>query len=61
MQDGLIDFLQLCIPCQLLFSISINYMDDGIQNILLKFTNDTEQGETKKPVKDSRKTSKPSF
>ena len=42
MEDGLIDFLQLCI------SISINYLDDGIQNVLLKFIKDTELGETKR-------------
>lgn len=44
MEDGLIDFLQLCTSCPLLFSISVHYLDDGNQNVLLKFTNDTDLG-----------------
>lgn len=60
MEDQLIDFLQLYVPYPLQFSISINYSDDGTQNVL-KFTNDTELGDTKRTVEESRKTSKLSF
>lgn len=61
MEDGLTDVLQHCIPCPLLLSISINYLEDGIQNVLPKFTNDIELGEIKRMVGDSGKTSKLSF
>lgn len=54
MENGLIDFLQLCVLCSFLVSISINRLDGRMKNILLTFTNDSIPVETNK-TKSRRK------
>lgn len=54
MENELIDFLQLCVLCSFLVSISINRLDGRMKNILLTFTNDSIPVETNK-TKSRRK------
>lgn len=54
MENGLIDFPQLCVLCSFLVSISINRLDGRMKNILLTFTNDSIPVETNK-TKSRRK------
>lgn len=54
MENGLIDFLQLCVLCSFLVSISINRLDGRMKNILLTFTNDSIPVETNKTKKQMK-------